>query len=248
MLKAMSEMAMSNLILPPYAACVFVDDTGHEHLAGTSFYGLGACAVLGCEYDRLIRVPWSRVRKMINGDPTAPLHASDLTGTATREHLHHVAQFFHDQRFGRLGAAGTSRTVLPGGEPLMRFVVEVLKPRIVDVLKWMPFRSIVVIFEDNLRTNRLIEQYFGNVQFQVDGQDVPADFYFMPKSSGDPALEVADFIANTIGNQARFRQVDKMPGFRKDFQAVFHDIDPKLASFMGIERVEITAPHHQPNA
>jgi len=55
MLKAMSEMAMSNLILPPYAACVFVDDTGHEHLAGTSFYGLGACAVLGCEYDRLIK-------------------------------------------------------------------------------------------------------------------------------------------------------------------------------------------------
>jgi hypothetical protein len=44
---------MSNLILPPYAACVFVDDTGHEDLAATSFYGLGACAMLGCEYKEL---------------------------------------------------------------------------------------------------------------------------------------------------------------------------------------------------
>src|SRR5258707_15196577 len=130
----------------------------------------------------------------------------------------------------------------------MRFVVDILKPRIVEVLKWMPFTSIVIIFEDNPRANRLIEKYFVDVHFQVDGKDIPAEFYFMPKSSGNPALEVADFIANAIGNQARFKQVDKMPGFRKDFQAIFHDIDPKLASFMGIERVEITAPHHQPNA
>jgi hypothetical protein len=237
---------MSNLILPPYAACVFVDDTGHEDLAGTSFYGLGACAVLGCEYDRLIRAPWSHVRNVVNGDPAAPLHASDLTGRATPEQLHHIAQFFREQPFGWLGATGTSTTILPDGEPLMRFVVEILKPRIVDVLKWMPFTSIIIVFEDNPRANRLIEQYFGNVQFQADGKAIPAEFYFMPKSSGDPALEVADFIANAIGNQARFKQVDKMPGFRKDFQAVFHDIDPKLASFMGIEKVEIAASHHQP--
>src|SRR6266436_4368292 len=117
--------SMSNLILPPYAACVFVDDTGHEHLAGTSFYGLGACAVLGCEYDRLIRLPWLHVRNVINGDPTVPLHASDVTGKATPEQLNHIARFFREQPFGRLGAAGTNTTVLPDGEPLMRFVVDI---------------------------------------------------------------------------------------------------------------------------
>src|SRR5260370_1104252 len=110
----------------------------------------------------------------------------------------------------------------------MRFVVDILKPRIVEVLKWMPFTSIVIIFEDNPRANRLIEKYFVDVHFQVDGKDIPAEFYFMPKSSGNPALEVADFIANAIGNQARFKQVDKMPGFRKDFKAIFHDIARKL--------------------
>jgi hypothetical protein len=239
---------MSNLTLPPQAACVFVDDTGHEHLAGASFYGLGACAVLVCEYDRLIRTPWSDVRHVINGDPMVPLHASDLTGRATREQLQHIARFFRKQPFGRLGAAGTSTTILPDGEPLMRFVIEVLKLRIMDVLKWMPFTSIVIIFESNPRANQLVEQYFGDVRFQVDGKNIPAEFYFMPKSSGDLGLEVADFIANAIGNQARFRQIDKMPGFRKDFQSIFHDIDPKLTSFMGIEKVEITASHHQPCA
>jgi hypothetical protein len=176
------------------------------------------------------------------------LHASGLTGKATPEQLSRIARFFQEQPFARLGAAGTSTTILPDGEPLMRFVVDILKLRIVNVLKWMPFTSIVIIFEDNPRANRLIEQYFGNVRFQVDGNDIPAEFYFMPKSSGDPALEVADFIANAIGNQARFKQVDKMSGFRKDFQAIFHDIDRKLTSFMGIEEIEMTASRNLTNA
>jgi hypothetical protein len=76
---------MSNLTLPTDALCVFVDDTGHEQLAGTSFYGLGACAVLGCEYECLIRAPWSEDRRTVHGDPAAPLHASQLTGNATPE-------------------------------------------------------------------------------------------------------------------------------------------------------------------
>src|SRR6202030_137887 len=55
----------SNLVLPFDALAIFADDTGHEHLKGCSFFGLGACAVLGSEYDRLIGGPWSEVRRAI---------------------------------------------------------------------------------------------------------------------------------------------------------------------------------------
>ncbi len=87
-----------------------------------------------------------------------------------------------------------------------------------------------------------IAQYLGDMRLEEEGRQIPVDFYFMEtKPSHDPALEVADFVANAIGNQARFNQVDKKAGFRKDFEAIFHGVDRKLVSFMGIEKVEITA-------
>jgi hypothetical protein len=60
----------------------------------------------------------------------------------------------------------------------------------------------------------------------------------MPKSANFPDLEVADFIANTIGGHARCHLVEGKKGFGKDFQAIFHSVDRQLASFVGIESVE----------
>jgi hypothetical protein len=154
----------SELILPADALCIFADDTGHEHLKGSSFYGIGACGVFGSEYDRLIRAPWSQVREAIHGDPAAALHASDLTGKATRQQIEKIVQFFREQPVRRLGAAGTSSTILPDGEPLMRFVVESFKRRIVDVATWTSFKSIIMVIESNRRANRLVAQYLGDMR------------------------------------------------------------------------------------
>ena len=63
----------------------------------------------------------------------------------------------------------------------------------------------------------------------------------MPKSAKEPALEV-NFIANAIGGHARHTLVDKKPGFRKDFRAIFHGVDRRLVSFIGIERVDEPQP------
>jgi hypothetical protein len=232
---------MAELRIPPDGLAVFIDDTGHEQLAGNhTFYGLGGCAVMGSDFNRLIAGPWAIVRLLVTGNEDTPLHASTFGRTATSQQLGDVVRFFRENPFMRIAAAGTTATQVPDAIPLMRVVLETLKLRIVDVAKWMPFRSMQVVFEDNPRANRLVATYFGDFKLTADGQPIPVRCYRMPKRANNPALEVADFIANAVGGHARRTLVQKKSGFGKDFKAIFHDIDGRLVSFMGIETVTET--------
>jgi hypothetical protein len=47
-------------VLRDRSLAVFVDDTGHESLKGQPVYGLGGCAVLGGDYERIINRPGGR--------------------------------------------------------------------------------------------------------------------------------------------------------------------------------------------
>ena len=74
-----------NLILPDRCLAVYVDDTGHEALMpGHSVYGLGGCAVMGRDLDRLILQPWREIRKRVTGSPDTPLHANKFPTLATK--------------------------------------------------------------------------------------------------------------------------------------------------------------------
>jgi hypothetical protein len=85
--------AETNLILPEGCLVVFVDDTGHETLVrGHPVYGLGGCAVMSENLDRIIRYPWREVRKQVTGLPDAPLHANTFSGVARREDIEAVAE------------------------------------------------------------------------------------------------------------------------------------------------------------
>jgi hypothetical protein len=233
---------VSQLTLFPETLYVFVDETGQEHLAGSSFYGLGSCAVLGRDYERFIAGPWSLVRLAVAGHELASLHAADFGRSATPQQLEDVVRYFREKPFMRLGAAGAVTTLLADDIPLMQIVLGSLKLRIIDVAKWTPFTAINVIFEANQRANKLVQRYFGDFRVTADDKEVPVDCYFMPKSTREPVLEVADFIANAIGDHARHTLVDKRSGFRKDFHAIFHGVDHRLVSFIGIEKVEEPQP------
>jgi hypothetical protein len=76
----------SPLILPEKSFVVFVDDTGHEALVpGHPVYGLGGCAAMDKDLDRIIRQPWREVRRKVTGSPDTPLHANTFAGFATPE-------------------------------------------------------------------------------------------------------------------------------------------------------------------
>lgn len=179
-----------HLTLAPNCLAVFIDDTGHELLLGDHVtYGLGGCAVLAQEYEKVIRDPWRSIRQAINGDPDLPLHAVRFGHTSSSKQKDLVADFFARSAFSRLGVVTTIQTVLPDpttlpqGTPAQAFfVIESLKHRIVNIAKWKPFESMAIIFEDNPRSNTYIKRYFGNFEVQVDGKPAQVECFFMPKS------------------------------------------------------------------
>jgi hypothetical protein len=231
---------MTNLDLAPNCLAVFVDDTGHEALVeGQPVYGLGGCAVLGRDLDTVIRNPWRDVRRLVTGSPDAPLHASKFGRSATTEQIGVVAGFFKRQQFARLGAIVSSKTAFPKEVGPLPAIAKTLPLRIVDIARWSRFDSIAVIFESSQRADRLITQAFQGFDLEEDGKPVPLECYFMPKSAGDPALEVADFIVHSVGRQAR-QNIVKRGVFVPDFKAVFQSVDKKLVSFMDVESITVS--------
>jgi hypothetical protein len=77
-------MTAGALTVADQSLVVFVDETGHEALApGHPVYGLGGCAAMAGDLDRLIRHPWHEVRRKVMGSADTPLHAAAFTRTAT---------------------------------------------------------------------------------------------------------------------------------------------------------------------
>lgn len=229
--------ANMNLILPNDCLAVFVDDTGHEALVkGQPVYGLGGCAVMACNLDRLIYQPWREVRRCVTGSADTPLHASDFGQKATPEQISVVAEFFKTQPFFRFGAIMSTTTSLVEEMGPVQTIAKTLQNRIVDIFKWTTCKEVRVIFESSDRANSLVEDAFQGFEIMEDDKPIPIECYFMPKSAADPALEVADFVMHAVGRQAR-KNLTKRDDFVLDFKTVFHSVDERLVSFMEVNAV-----------
>jgi len=239
---------------PPDCLLVFLDETGHERMpTGHTYYGVGGCAVLARDYERLVVTPWRAFRQFVSGSPTAQLHAFEFGGSATSGQLEAFGNFFRQNQFMRVGAVAAVTTKMPedqsykqhltaihNDEHLAWMVLRGLPKRILDVANWTKFQSMALVFERNPRSKRLLRSAFDGLTIAEEGNQLPLDLYEMPKSSGEPGLEVADFVANTVAGHARHLLVSGKSGSRKDFQAVFQSVGPKLASFMAINSVSYT--------
>jgi hypothetical protein len=169
------------------------------------------------------------------------MHAVEFGHGATRANLTAMNRFFANQPFFRFAAIATNATQYPTEAELMSWVMQVLKQRIVEVINRTPARSVAVIFEASDRANKLVAEHFGLLELTEDGQPVPVEHGFMPKTAREPGLEVADFVIHTVGRYARHR-INGRPGFPPDFVAMFHRCDPRLQSFLLVDRIELGAP------
>jgi hypothetical protein len=225
------------LELPETCLVVFIDETGHELLSDPfqKVFGLGGCAVMAPELDVFLREPWKDVREVVAGSPDAPLSAKNITKPTT-EQLTAIRDFFRSQPFARFGAICSVQTNLDKDVSPLVAVARTLGNCIVDILKWKPFSGVEVIFEHSERLAPRIEEVFGDLNLLEDGKPIPVGFSWMSKSVGEPGLEVADFLVNSIGTEVRHR-IAKKPGHAKNFEAFFHHPDRRLVSFIDISEV-----------
>jgi hypothetical protein len=230
-------VAETNLVLSDRCLAVFVDDTGHEALvAGHPVYGLGGCAALACDLDRVIRAPWREIRRRVTGSPGTPLHANTFPALATQDNIVAVAEFFRVNPFARFGAIISTDTTLAEALGPVPTIAKVLQARIVDIARWTTFDSLAVIFESSQRADPLIETAFQGFALEEGSKPFPAECYFMRKEHAEPALEVADFVMHAVGRQAR-QNLKKRGDFVPDFCAVFHAVDQRLTSFIEVTTV-----------
>jgi hypothetical protein len=213
---------------------VFLDETGHEAFAGNQpYYAIGGCVVLGAHYLSIQR-QWCEVRTAVNGRADAPLHASGLEQSP--ENLGAVSRFFARPSIARVAVAATAQTKFHVDMHTVAPVLGMLKAQIARVAARVPCTALALIFESSQRGDPLIMEHFGELQLPTTGKALPTEHCLMPKIAKEPGLEIADFIVNAAGSQAR-RQLRGTPGRARDYEAVFHQLPPAYAEFFLITDV-----------
>jgi hypothetical protein len=224
---------LDQLEFTPWTLLFFLDDTGDETGTDKSqpFFGMGGCAVLGGDMERLVNQPWREVRRVITGSPDAPLHASEMRPPFDPTHIAALTAFFADNRFMRFGVSCDRRVELPASVSLTQALLPTLQNRLNGLLSRCWVTDVAVIFEHSERLEKAIKLEFGGFCPQQFGRILPWTPCFMPKWANEPALEVADFVAHTVGSQAR-KNFDQGHArtHRLDFRAVFHSVDRMLVS------------------
>ena len=224
------------LTVHPHCLMFFVDESGHEEFADPKHpvFALGGCAVLAAAIDGVLRSPWRGIKARHFGGANVPLHASALRNP-TPEQMAAIGGFFHSQPFGRFAVTMTASTALPHGMKAIEVMPGALRRRWEELTpRFSPLPvEVAFIHEASDRANHLLQTYFGESVVVIDGKRVPAHHAIMPKT--DEALEVADFIVQAAGAQARCGLgPDDEP--RKDFAAVFRS-NPLWSSFIAINTV-----------
>ncbi len=193
---------MSDLYIESDSFVLFLDETGHEHLSDPNYpiLGIGGCAMMGDNYDNLVRVPWRQLKKDFWSDSDYPLHAAD-SRNFTEEQVKSIAKFFTTQAFIRFAAVMKMSTKISEELYPYQAVALAVHKRIEKIIPTFPLNTVHMIFEASDRLDMLMARNFGDMEIFIDGREMPIKKYRMAKSTHEPGLEVADFIIHTAGSQ-----------------------------------------------
>lgn len=247
---AIEDTTAEHFTLLPRDLVFFIDETGHEEFADAAHpvFGYGGCAVMGADYDGVIRQPWLKMKREHFGGEHVLMHASRLR-KASRRRREALKGFFSGNDFYRFAAMQNISTALAGELTTYKTAAITLMKRFEAVSRWCPMDRIVVVFESCRRLNSVAEQFFPLLGISEETPtglvSVPIRWLRMNKSEGELGLEVADFVMHAAGVQVRERRKGS-EGFHSEFEAVFHSVDRRLVSYIDIDTATHTPPKASP--
>jgi hypothetical protein len=149
-----------------------------------------------------------------------------------------LSGFFSDRSFIRIAVTTTKNVGLP---PEMHPCVPAmgqLREEIGLVAPVVPCRRVWILVESSTRADPIVRSCFS----QLTSLNVPwplsVEHCFMPKSSNEPGLEVADFIISAASSQVQ-RRLRGQSGQAPDFKDVFGRLPPVGCRYREIARTGI---------
>jgi hypothetical protein len=149
---------------------------------------------------------WKRERL---GGANKPFHAADFERSRPTTRQIGGINAFMELPFWRFATMCDSRTDLPAGIDAHKAVSLVTIQYFFRIVSKVDVDVVALIFEGSERGDSLVNRDYelASVDFRnMWGRPVEAVGHFMPKTSMEPGLEVADLIAHTAGRQRRQRQ------------------------------------------
>ncbi len=231
-------------VLEETCLLVFIDETGDEAFSNSRHpvFGLGGPTMTVRTYISSIRPSWCAMKRHHFGGVDVAMHACDLR-SPTPDQLGALGDFFNADCFTRVVAVASSKTAFPDGIPPFLPIARSLLKRIERAALRFPITSIALILESSTRADSLANRYLGpfdtaRIEYSKYTVSVPVHRYFLSKKFREPGLEIADFIMNAVGGQARSRLKDPLSPVRKDFAAVMHSVPSTAIEYMAITNVE----------
>ncbi|MDA8403873.1 MAG: DUF3800 domain-containing protein [Desulfobacteraceae bacterium] len=211
---------------------VGIDETGHETFADANHpvFGLGGCAVLLRDYEHLIERPWQYMKQQFFSGPDQPLHAAELN-KPTKKQMEALGYFFTHFSFFRFAVMVADTLENNTQFPLIQLVCNGIWGRIADIAKYVQPTQIVVVIEQSERIKKDVYGYLAGYKIGNDEIMIEPRLFFATKYKKQAFMEVADFVMHAAGAQVRNRILKKGIAIRKDFEVVFHKVDPRLTSY-----------------
>lgn len=228
-------------ILPEDALVFALDDTGHEelHQANGACFGIGGCAFLVSDYQRLIEAPWNYMLQRFFPNTPRPVHATEHFRNLTKEQISALTHFFTRFGFFRLAVTVSTKTTNSVDAGYIEIVANSVLQRVAEIASQVPFSRVFVLFEASERIDRQVMQALSRKKLRGGHREFEIELGVIPKSACAAALEVADVIAHTAGGQTRHRNKDDSQPVRPDFKDIFQTIDRRFVSFAEITRAVV---------
>jgi hypothetical protein len=237
------QLSGEQLIINENTLVFYVDEFGDEQLNNQQhpIFAFGGVATVS-EHHIPIAHAWRKMKAATFPQVVGPLHAKkhirDRLSKKKRREL--LAGMAHRQ-LARFGTVITSGTVVPLDKVVL-VACGTLANRFANVAEgmiqldlWQAPGRVVAVFEHSTRLAQQIEQNFPDA-IKVGEQSIPLEGCFMDKLVADPFLEMADFVASTIGRNIKY-QLERSPTECTDnFKSLFREVGPPLASY-----IEVTA-------